>query len=74
MGNRVTATLTSAVAAGETLRVRYDKPASGAVLEDSSGDALPSVADRTADNGADDTTAPTLSTAVAKRDDSDAHL
>ncbi len=63
-GNRVTATLTSAVVADETLLVRYDKPASGAVLEDSSGTALPSVADRTAVNGADDTTAPTLVSAT----------
>ena len=57
-GATVTATLSAAVAADERLTVRYDRPASGAVLEDSGGNALPSVPDRPAGNVAGDTTGP----------------
>ena len=55
----VTATLSAAVAADERLTVRYDKPASGNVLKDSSNNELPSFADREAGN-AGDMTPPTF--------------
>ncbi len=55
----VTATLSAAVAADERLTVRYDKPASGNVLKDSSNNELPSFADRPAGN-AGDTTPPSF--------------
>ena len=57
-GATVTATLSAAVAADERLTVRYDKPASGAVLKDSGGAALASFPDRPAGNIGGDTTAP----------------
>ena len=59
-GMTVTATLSAAVAGDETLTVRYDKPASGAVLEDGTGTALPSFAGWPAGNTGD-TTPPTVS-------------
>ncbi len=62
-GRVVTATLSAAVAADERLTVRYDKPASGNVLKDTSGNALASVAARQAINAAE-TTAPQLVSAV----------
>ena len=62
-GKTVTATLSAAVAGDETLRVRYDKPASGAVLEDGTGTALPSFSNWPAGN-AGDTTPPTVSSAA----------
>ena len=55
----VTAALSAAVAGDERLTVRYDKPASGAVLEDSTGTALPGFAGRAAGNTGD-TTPPTV--------------
>ena len=58
----VTATLSAAVAGDEKLRVRYDKPASGAVLEDGTGTALPSFSNWPAGN-AGDTTPPRVSSA-----------
>ena len=63
-GRVVTATLSAAVAADERLTVRYDKPASGNVLKDTSGNALASVPARHAINAAD-TTRPRLSSAAA---------
>ena len=63
-GKTVTATLSEAVAADERLTVRYDKPASGAVLKDSaSGIAVESMPAQHAAN-AGDTTAPTLQSAT----------
>ncbi len=65
-GATVTATLSAAAAADERLTVRYDKPASGAVLKDSGGDALPSIPDRPAGNiSAGDTTGPRFVSAQA---------
>ena len=58
-GAKVTATLSAPVAADERLTVRYDKPASGNVLKDSSNNELPSFADRPAGN-AGDMTPPTF--------------
>ena len=64
-GVKVTATLDAAVAADETLTVRYDRPASGAVLKYADATALPSVPDRPATNaGTTDTTRPTVSSAT----------
>ena len=59
-GATATVTLSAAVAAGERLTVRYDKPASGAVLSDHDGNALPSFPDRPAGNVGGDTTPPEL--------------
>ena len=59
-GKTVTATLSSAVTGDENLTVRYDKPASGAVLKDSSAVELSSFAGRPARN-ANETTPPRLS-------------
>ena len=56
-GSTVTAALSAAAAGDETLTVSYDKPDSGAVLQDSGGAALESFANRRAVN-AGDTTAP----------------
>ena len=65
-GAAVTVTLSAAAAADERLTVRYDKPASGAVLKDSDGDALPSFPDRPAGNiAAGDTTGPRFVSAQA---------
>ena len=65
-GAAVTATLSAAAAADERLTVRYDKPASGAVLKDSGGDALPSFPARPAGNiTAGDTTGPRFVSAQA---------
>ncbi|MDE0362801.1 MAG: SwmB domain-containing protein, partial [Rhodospirillaceae bacterium] len=64
-GRTVTATLSAAVAADERLTVRYDKPASGAVLQDGGGNALPSFADRPAGNVGGDTTGPAFVSAQA---------
>ena len=58
-GQTVTATLSAAVAGDETLTVRYDKPASGAVLEDGTGTALPSFSSWPAGH-AGDTTPPRM--------------
>ena len=63
-GRTVTAALESAVAPDEAATVRYDKPASGAVLEDSSNTALPSFANRQAVNDGDKT-APRFASATA---------
>ena len=57
-GRTVTATLSAAVAADERLTVRYDKPASGAVLKYRSGNELPGFPDRPAGNVRGDTTGP----------------
>ena len=64
-GRTVTATLSAAVAAGERLTVRYDKPASGAVLKESGGNALASFPDRPAGNVGGDTTGPAFVSAQA---------
>ena len=56
-GSTVTAALSAAADGDETLTVSYDKPDSGAVLQDSGGAALESFANRTAGN-AGDTTPP----------------
>ena len=64
-GSTVTATLSAAVAADERLTVRYDRPASGAVLKDSGGGALPSFPDRPAGNVAGDSTGPGFASATA---------
>ena len=60
----VTATLSAPVAADERLTVRYDKPASGNVLKDSSNTALPSFADREAGNAKDNTAPRVVSATV----------
>ena len=62
-GSTVTAALSAAADGDETLTVSYDKPDSGAVLQDSGGAALESFANRTAVNDGD-TVAPTLVSAV----------
>ena len=64
-GKTVAAVLSAAVAPDEALKVRYDRPASGAVLQDTASPpaALASVADRSAVNAAalpPDTGAPTF--------------
>ena len=63
----VTATLSAAVVADERLTVRYDRPTSGAVLEDSAGAALPGFLDRPAANTSD-STGPAFVSAVANGD------
>ena len=72
-GKTVTATLSAAVAGDETLTVRYDKPASGAVLEDGAGTALPSFSNWPAGH-VGDTTPPRVSSAGHQRSDPDPHL
>ena len=62
-GAKVTLTLASAVAHGETVTVDYTKPGTDPV-RDAVGNAAANLADRAVDNETPDTTAPELSTAV----------
>ena len=60
----VTLTLDSAVIEGEDVKVRYDKPATGDKLQDTSGNEVDSFVDQTVTNNTEDLVAPVFSSAA----------
>ena len=63
-GATVTVTLASAVRERETVTVSYTRPATGATLQDPTGNEVATFADQTVTNDTPDTTAPTFESAA----------